>query len=290
MATPQEKLAASLEVLRALQGRGRIAIRSRDLSRTHRERLVRNGFLQEVMKGWYIPAGSRGEAGDSTPWYATFWDFSAAYLRERFGTDWCLAPEQSLSLYAGNRTVPTVLHVRASKGGNKLTQLLYGTSLMDARYPLPDEAQIVQIDGLRLYSVPAALITCTAAFFRQTPTDVRAAMATIKDASDVLALLLAGGHSTIAGRLAGALRNTGQTRIADDILKTMTTATLQPGHRHQGLLLRSEKPLATWFKREHQRTSPAVLPKRDGLVENPREQIECCCTPAQRESTKDIRL
>lgn len=224
MATPQEKLAESLEALRTLQGQGTVAIRSRDLSRTHRERLVKNGFLQEVMKGWYIPADPRGEAGDSTPWYASFWDFSAAYLKERFDTDWCLAPEQSLSLHAGNRTVPTMLHVRAPKGGNKLTQLLYGTSLMDARYPLPDEAQIVEIDGLRLYSVPAALITCTAAFFRQAPTDVRAAMATIKDASDVLALLLAGGHSTIAGRLAGAFRNAGQTRIADDILKTMTTA------------------------------------------------------------------
>lgn len=224
MATPQEKLAESLEALQTLQGQGRVAIRSRDLSRTHRERLVKNGFLQEVMKGWYIPADSPVEAGDSTHWYASFWDFSAAYLKERFGSDWCLAPEQSLSLHAGNRTVPTMLHVRAPKGGNKLTQLLYGTSLMDARYPLPDEAQIIELDGLRLYSVPAALITRNAAFFRQAPTDVRAAMATVKDASDVLALLLEGGHSTIAGRLAGAFRNVGQARIADDILKTMATA------------------------------------------------------------------
>lgn len=223
MVTPREKLAESLEVLRALQVQGTIAIRSRNLSRTHRERLVKNGFLQEVMKGWYIPTDAR-EAGDSTPWYTSFWDFSAAYLQQRFGTDWCLAPEQSLSLHAGNRTVPTMLHLRAPKGGNKLTQLLHGTSLMDARYPLPDKTQIVEQDGLRLYSVPAALITCTAAFFRQAPTDVRVTMATIKDASDVLALLLEGGHSTIAGRLAGAFRNTGQTRIADDILKTMTTA------------------------------------------------------------------
>ena len=199
MATPREKRAESLQTL---QGQGVVAIRSRDLSRTHRERLVKNGFLQQVMKGWYIPADSRGEAGDSTPWYASFWEFSAAYLRERFGNDWCLAPEQSLSLHAGNRTVPTILHVRAPKGGNKLTQRPHGTSLMDARYPMPDNAEIVELDGLRLYSVPAGLVTCTAAFFRQAPTDARAAMATIKDDSNVLALLLAGGHSTVAGRLA----------------------------------------------------------------------------------------
>ncbi|MBI3001886.1 MAG: cell filamentation protein Fic, partial [Deltaproteobacteria bacterium] len=54
MATPQEKLAESLEVLRALQDRGVVAIRAADLKRVHRERLFKNGFLQEVMKGWYI--------------------------------------------------------------------------------------------------------------------------------------------------------------------------------------------------------------------------------------------
>ena len=88
MATPQERLAESLDALRTLQGQGRAAIRSRDLSRTHRERLVKNGFLQEVMKGWYIAANSRGEAGDSTPWYASFWDFCTAYLKQRFGTEY----------------------------------------------------------------------------------------------------------------------------------------------------------------------------------------------------------
>jgi hypothetical protein len=54
MAVPQEKLAESLEALRKLQGRGVVAIRAADLSRAHRERLLKNGFLQEVMKGWYL--------------------------------------------------------------------------------------------------------------------------------------------------------------------------------------------------------------------------------------------
>ena len=40
MAGPEEKLAESLETLNGLQGRGLVAIRSRDLSRTHRERLL----------------------------------------------------------------------------------------------------------------------------------------------------------------------------------------------------------------------------------------------------------
>ncbi len=40
MPTPQEKLAQSLETLHELQGRGVVAIRSDDLSRTDRERLA----------------------------------------------------------------------------------------------------------------------------------------------------------------------------------------------------------------------------------------------------------
>jgi hypothetical protein len=40
-----------------LQGSsGTPALRARDLTRTHRERLLANGFLQEVIKGWYIPS------------------------------------------------------------------------------------------------------------------------------------------------------------------------------------------------------------------------------------------
>jgi hypothetical protein len=53
MATPNEKLAESLQALRAIQSSSVAAIRSSDLTRTHRERVIKNGFLQEVMKRWY---------------------------------------------------------------------------------------------------------------------------------------------------------------------------------------------------------------------------------------------
>jgi hypothetical protein len=133
MAAPQEKLAESLEALKKLQDRGVVAIRAADLSRAHRERLLKNGFLREVMKGWYVARGPDDVAGESTAWYASFWAFCAAYLRERFGSDWCLSPEHSLSLQTGNRAVPPQLVVRTPRGGNKATALPFGTSLLDVR-------------------------------------------------------------------------------------------------------------------------------------------------------------
>ena len=159
MATPAEKLAQSLEVLQGLQNRNVIAIRSGDLPRVHRERLLANGYLHEVMKGWYIPSRPDEIAGDSTAWYASHWGFCAAYLNERFGKGWCLSPEQSLSLHAGNWTVPGQLLVRTPKGGNKVTGLPHNTSLLDVRYAMPEAKNIEEKDGLRLYSPISALIT-----------------------------------------------------------------------------------------------------------------------------------
>ena len=224
MAKPSEKLAESLEVLHQFQKRGVVAIRSGDLTRIHRERLCQNGYLQEVMKGWYIPARPDENAGDSTAWYASFWRFCAAYLQHRKGKDWCLSPEQSLSLHAENWTVPKQLVVRASKARNNITALPHETSLLDVRSALPKGRDMVQKDGLRLFSLPEALIACPPGFFRQHPTDMRAALAMVRDASEVLDRLLEGGHSTIAGRLAGALRNIGRHRIADNIIQTMRAA------------------------------------------------------------------
>jgi Fic/DOC family len=224
MATPSEKLADSLEALQALQDQGQVAIKSSNLSRTHRERLVKNGFIREVMKGWYIPSHPEEVQGESTAWYASFWDFCAAYLNERFGTEWCLSPEQSICFQAGDKTVPGQLLVRTPKGRNNITELVHGTSILEVRATLPDAEDTVEIDGLRLYSITSALITCAPGAFEQKPTEMRAALSMVTDASDILSKLLDGGHSVIAGRVAGAFRNIERNRIADNILETMRAA------------------------------------------------------------------
>jgi len=224
MATPSDKLAESLEVLHELQAKGNIAIRSADLSRTHRERLTKNGFLQEVLKGWYISAHPDETTGESTAWYASFWQFCAAYLKQLKGDDWCLSPEQSILLHAENWTVPKQLLVRANRARNNVTPLPHDTSLLDIRAALPDAKNITEKNGIRIFSLPAALIACNAGAFKQNPTDMRAALSIIRDASEVLDQLLEGGHSSIAGRLAGAFRNIGREQIADDITNTMRAA------------------------------------------------------------------
>lgn len=251
MASPSDNLATSLALLKALQDQGRVAVRGQDLTRIHRERLLKNDFLEEVMKGWYVPTRPGDAAGDTTAWYASFWGFAADYLSERFGADWCVSPEQSLSLHAGDWTVPKQLLVRSPKGGNKPTGLLHGTSIFDARLDLPAAHDIETKNRLRIMILPAALIACAPSYFAARPVEMRAALAMIPDASDVLSRLLEGGHSKVAGRLAAAFRNIGRDQLADQIIQTMRTA---------GYTIRETDPfedgaLVTFSARE---TSPYV--------------------------------
>ena len=236
MTSPSEKLAGSLAVLRSLQERGVVAVRTADLPRSHRERLVRHGYLLPVMKGWYVASSPDQPAGESTAWYSSFWRFCSGYLRARFGEAWCLSPEQSLALHSGNRTVPGQLLIRAPRGRNRVTSLLHGTSLLELRATMPDPREVVEVDGMRAFGPAAALIACPARFFRQNPVDARVALTLVRDASDLLRRLLAGGHGTVAGRLAAAFRDIGEDRTADEIVQAMRTA---------DFLVRESNPFAT---------------------------------------------
>jgi hypothetical protein len=224
MATLSQKLADSLAELKALQDHQVTAIRSAQLSRTHRERLLKNGFIREVIKGWYIPYSPDEPASESTTWYASFWAFAAGYLNERFGTEWCVSADQSISLHTGNWTVPKQLLVRSPNGGNKPTTLLHGISIFDVRLELPRSEDIETKGGMRLMCLPAALIACAPGHFAARPIEMRAALSIITDASEVLSRLLAGAHSSVAGRLAGAFRNIGRDQIADNIIASMRAA------------------------------------------------------------------
>ena len=93
MASPIEKLAQSLEELKELQNdQGFAVVKTSDLSRTHLDRLVKEGFLTQVIKGWYLSTRPDQKSGSTATWYASFWYFISVYLNHRFGESWCLSP------------------------------------------------------------------------------------------------------------------------------------------------------------------------------------------------------
>lgn len=69
-----EKIAASLKILHDLQTKEKSTVfQSSQFTRMHRDRLLKYGFLSEVIKGWLIVTDPSSTKGDSTTWYPSFW-------------------------------------------------------------------------------------------------------------------------------------------------------------------------------------------------------------------------
>ncbi len=219
-----KKLAESLEVLHHLLAEGDVAIHLSRISKTHRERLVHAGFLTKVTKYWFLLTDPSIRQGDTTSWYISYWPFCAQYLSDKFGKNYCLSAEQSLLIHAGDRTVSNQLIIRSPKGTNKTIPLLYDTSMYILKSPLNPTVEKHIETGLQIMTKEAALVYSSPVVYKQNATEVRVVLASIQDTSALLKILLEGGHSAKAGRLAGALRNIGQSKMADEIVGTMTIA------------------------------------------------------------------
>lgn len=222
MATLQEKLADSLKEVQKLQNENGLAvIKSSDLSRTNLERLVKNGFIQEVMKGWYISSRPDSAPGDTTNWFTSYWYFISEYANTRFGEEWCLSADQSLAFYSGNRTVPKQVIIRISKGSSNIVNLLHDTSILYFQASIANPISKEPHLRLNIYSLPEALIECSPDFFRLDSVAARTCLSMISDVGDILKIVLEKGQTTKAGRLAGAFRNIGHIPAADEIINTM---------------------------------------------------------------------
>ncbi|HTJ94069.1 MAG TPA: hypothetical protein VL424_13310 [Pararobbsia sp.] len=228
MPTPNEKLADSLKVLKALQDQGVRVFRPSilpSLTRVHRERLVTAGFLKQIVQGWYLPNNPEDADGDSTLWYANMEVFVAAYATERFGSDWQLSAELSILKHSGHTSIAKQLQVQAPKANNNLQELPHGCSMFLYRIPqaLLAPERTPDSNGMMLMPLPDALVRVSPTFFTQYEMASQVVMRQV-DVSLLIARLLDGGHSRIAGRMAGALRAVGRDADANQLVATMKAA------------------------------------------------------------------
>lgn len=218
-----EKLADSLENLRKLTGESRRILKSDELTRTDRERLLAANYLKEVIKGWLMMTQPEDRAGDTTAWYTSFWQFCRTYLDDRFESDWTLSAESSISLLAANLNVPKQVIACSPRANNQPVPLLHGTSLYLLRVPAL-AATPTETAGMR--TLPAAEALCSAAptFWHNNRNDVVALLGSIRGTAPILTVLLREGHTLAAGRIAGAYRLLGNPRAAEEIVVAMKGA------------------------------------------------------------------
>jgi hypothetical protein len=225
MATPRERFVEALTFLKDLQDNGVVGIYTDDMPNAkYRQLLVKNGFIREVTKGWYIAKDPNEKEGETTAWYSSYWDFMGRFLNHKYGGNWCLSADQSLLIHAGNWTVPNQLLLRSPQGNNKSTPLPYNTSLFNLKTDLRPAEQMEIQNGIRIYNLQAALIYSTAAIYTRNAIDARTTLSQVRDASELLPILLENGHTTLAGRLAGAFRNIERNKIANQIVETFKQA------------------------------------------------------------------
>ena len=234
MTKPHEKLAHSLSLLHQHQKTGAKVVRTADLSRVHRERLINAGYLTLVIKGWYIYSSPEDRSGDSTAWYTSMRDFVRGYADERFGENWCVNPELSLHLHTAVTRLPAQIMLQAPKGDNNIVQLPLGTSIFCYKAKdFPATELRVEAMGLRAYSLEAALVRASPQIWQTDPRTMRLALAQLQDVDDLIRILLDGEHSVIAGRLIGALEAVGRDTLGQQIYQAMRSA---------GYVVRPENP------------------------------------------------
>jgi fido (protein-threonine AMPylation protein) len=215
----QRQFADALQALKKLQDAGKAVLKSEDLARPQREALVKNGFLRQIIKGWYMPCRPDERPGDTTSWYAVLRNFVREYCDDRFGELWHASPEYSVALQVGNTVSPRQVIVWSPKAANRVQPLPDGFSLLDYRREVAASRTETTL-GVRVMPLSLALIKLPEAFYRNSDQDAQIALHQV-DASDLVRDLVEGGHSALAGRLAGAMRAVGRTQVAEEIVSTM---------------------------------------------------------------------
>ena len=214
-------LAEALEKARAVSVDD--VIRSSQLDRATRERLVQASFLTEVMRGWYLLTNPAG-AGTSTLWYSNYWHFLRQYLAERFEqTGYCLSAESSLDVHSGQNIISEQIVVMTRRPSNQMVQLLHDTSLMiysdEKNFPLALDSK----SGLNLMPLAEALCRAAPSYFQNNSLNAEICLKLVPSA-DISRTLLAMQSNTAASRIAGAYKRLGDTVTADQIVKNMAAS------------------------------------------------------------------
>lgn len=256
------ELAAALRMLKRLQEKHQGVVEAGDLSDNHRILLMDAGFLQPIMKGWYMCGNPHDGAGDTTSWYATFWAFVSGYLGKRFGKRYCLNAEASLMLHTGNTTVPRQVTCVSVESGASTVNLPFNTSLLVYPDPKKVPRSRVEVRGLQVWPVTEALCMTGPQFFANNHREAEIALAMVRNASELLTTLLAGDMMvTSAARLAGAFQFMKRPDDADRIVKAFAQVrvnlkpvnpfklpepTLQPTRDRSPYVLRLRSMWAGW--------------------------------------------
>lgn len=214
----QTKLANALTALHTVVGADGGVVKGSQLPNAARALLVKKGFLREILKGWYFVADPFSEPGDTTPFYANFWDYLSSYLKDRFGSDYRLNAEQSVMRHAFCNTVPAQVSVMVRRKMSQMQPLIHGHSI--AIYPDTEAGGAsVLVDGLRCMPLIESLVKTPPRTYRQNPKEIQIALGTLDDPAALAAMV--DTNATGVARVVAALEAVGRQQLAVEVRRQL---------------------------------------------------------------------
>ncbi len=221
-----EKLRHALFQLKELQATGSIH-ESSAFTGNNLQILKKTGYLKPIIRGWYYQSRPNDLEGDSTPWYASYWEFVSKYLNLRFKDNYILNPESSLLLHTGHTLIPNQLVVVTKEGSINTVKLSFENKIFiyqDAKR-FPDT--IERINNINVYSLAASLCLASPQFYLMNREEIEIGFGMIKDVSVLLNFLLNNDHMDArTGRIAGALKYFGRIDEAQRVIRAYNNANL----------------------------------------------------------------
>ncbi len=200
-------------------------VKSEALQRADRERLIKAQCLTGIIRGWYLLTSPDGDSG-STAWFGGFWAFLKCYLDDRFGPGkYCLSAESSLSLHAGDTTVPSQIVILTRKKSNTLVDLLHNTSIFLRTDNKNFPTEIETYNNMAVMPVLYALCRLTPSYFQNQPVNVEVILKLSSlSVAEISRTLLRMETITSAERLIGAFLHLQEKAKASQIQKDLEAA------------------------------------------------------------------
>ncbi|KAB2922232.1 MAG: cell filamentation protein Fic [Dechloromonas sp.] len=226
--TPRQKLARALEALHDVLGSDRGVVRGQQLTNANRVLLLESGYLREILKGWYFVSDPTAEQGDTTPFFANFWEYLAHYLGERFGAGYCLTAEHSLLRHAQYTVIPKTVNVVLQTNQSQVQELAFGhtVAMFPGKSTFPTAAQTVDIHGLRCMNIPLCLVNLPPRHFTAYSREVQIVMSQLQDPGALAAL--ANINRTGLARILSAYRQANRSDFADAVLQQLAGLNIHP--------------------------------------------------------------
>ena len=196
---------------------------SREIERRDRELLVRTNWLREIIRGWYMLTRPDVVPGDTSSWYANFWDFVQIYLKEVYGSAYCLSAEDSVDLHIGNPIIPKQVVAIVEKGGGNPILLPFDTSILVYADPKNFPTERTTVRELQVMSLPLALCKIAPVFFSKHPIDAEIALCSIKDLQELIYIITTHNFVRAAERIIGAFQALKEPEKADFIAQQLKT-------------------------------------------------------------------